>query len=132
MPQRAAERSGVVGAGLETRASESEDPAYIDMTARHRYVEPKDARAEPVCLLDKAWAARRAEPPDAFMASARSQASTESGSELRFEAAPGMWERVETFIDEERECCPFFAFEVWEEDGEVVLRILQPEGASRG
>jgi hypothetical protein len=99
------------------------------MTAKHRYVEPKDASAEPVCLLDKEWAARRVEPPDAFMASARSQRTTESGSEFRFEAAPGMWERVETFIAEERDCCPFFAFEVWEEDGEVVLRITKPSGS---
>ena len=80
-----------------------------------------------MCLLDKEWAERRAEPPDAFMAAARSQVTTESGAEFRFEAAEGMWERIETFIAEERECCPFFAFEVWEEDGELVLRISQPE-----
>jgi hypothetical protein len=31
---------------------------------------------------------------------------------------------VTTFIEEEGECCPFFAFEQWEEGDEVVLRII--------
>jgi hypothetical protein len=90
---------------------------------RRRYVAPRDADAEPVCLLDKEWAARRKEPPDAFLSLARAQETSEDGSLFRFAAAPGIWERVITFIAEEGECCPFFAFEQWEEGGEVVLRI---------
>ena len=90
---------------------------------RHRYVAPKQADAEPICLLDREWAARRKEPPEAFLGAARSQRNLPNGAEFRFEAVPGTWERVITFIAEEGECCPFFAFEQWEEGGEVVLRI---------
>jgi hypothetical protein len=87
---------------------------------------PKQPDAEPVCLLDKEWAERRQEPPDAFLASARSQENLPNGAEFRFGAQPGMWERVATFVAEERECCPFFAFEQWEDGGEVVLKITRP------
>ena len=93
---------------------------------RHRTVPPKQPDAEPVCLLDAETAKRRREPPDAFLASARSQRTLADGAEFRFEASERMWERVSTFVDEERECCPFFAFEQWEEGGEVVLRITRP------
>ena len=102
-----------------------------EVQPRHRVVPPRDASAEPVCLLDRAWAERRREPPDAFLALAREQASLPNGAEFRFEAAPGMWERVEIFVAEEGECCPFFAFEQWEEGGEVLLRIFRPEGEAR-
>ena len=97
---------------------------------RRVIVPPKDVSAEPVCLLDKAWAERRAEPPDSFLALARSQVTEPNGAAYHFEESPGMWERIETFISEERECCPFFAFEQWEEKGEVVLRIFRPETLS--
>ena len=97
---------------------------------RRQYVAPRDTHAEPVCLLDKEWAARRQEPPDAFLGLARSQETAEDGATFRFEAAAGMWERVSTFIEEEGECCPFFAFEQWEEGDEVVLRIFRPEAGS--
>lgn len=97
---------------------------------RRRYVPPKDASAEPICLLDKEWAERRAEPPDAFLALAASETMEPNGAAFRFPASPGMWERIDTFIAEERECCPFFAFEQWEEPNEVVLRIFRPETPS--
>ena len=93
---------------------------------RRVYVPPKQPDAEPVCLLDKEWAQRRQEPPDAFLALATSQRTEESGAEFRFEAQPGMWERMSTFVAEEHECCPFFAFEQWEEAGAVVLKIFRP------
>ncbi len=100
---------------------------------RRLYVPPKQPDAEPVCLLDKEWADRRREPPDAFLAAARSQQNLANGAEFRFEVQPGMWERVSTFVAEERECCPFFAFEQWEEEeGVVVLRITRPESGSNG
>ena len=94
---------------------------------RRRYVPPHQPDAEPVCLLDAETARRRREPPDAFMALARSQRVLANGGEFRFAAGPGIWERVSTFVEEEGECCPFFAFEQWEEGGEVVLRIVQPQ-----
>jgi hypothetical protein len=92
---------------------------------RHVITPPKQPDAEPVCLLDKEWAERRQEPPGAFLDLARRTDIT-NGAEFRFEAAGGMWERVSTFVSEERECCPFFAFEQWEEDGGVVLKIFRP------
>jgi hypothetical protein len=70
--------------------------------------------------------AQRAEPPQALFEAARSQETLPDGAVFRLEAAPGMWERVERFVADERECCPFFGFEQWEERGEVVLRITRP------
>ncbi len=94
---------------------------------RYRFVPPRRPAAEPVCLLDRETALRRREPADALLGEARSQRVIGDGAELRFESSPLIWERVSTFIDEEGECCPFFAFEQWEEGGQVVLRIIQPE-----
>ena len=94
-------------------------------SARRIGTPPKQADAEPVCLLDKEWAERRQEPPGAFLDLAR-RTDIENGAEFRFQAGEGMWERVVTFISEERECCPFFAFEQWEEGGAVVLKITRP------
>jgi hypothetical protein len=94
--------------------------------ARRRYVPPRDATAEPVCSLTPEEAAQRREPPDALLAGAKAQHVGEDGVEFRFRAGPGLWERVATFIEEEGRCCPFFAFEQWEEGDEVVLRIRRP------
>lgn len=96
---------------------------------RRRYVPPRLPDAEPVCLLDAETAKRRREPPDALLALARSQRTDDSGAEFRFAAAPGMWERVATFVDEERECCPGFAFEQLEDGGEIVLRFIRQQPA---
>ena len=104
----------------------------MNQKTRRLVVPPKQADAEPVCLLDREWAERRREPPDAFLAAARSQRNLANGAEFRFEAQPGMWERISLFVSEERECCPFFAFEQWEEESALVLRITRPEGASNG
>ena len=93
---------------------------------RRRHVAPRDPNAEQVCLLDKETAARRSEPPDAFLDAARSQETREDGATFRFAAEPGMWERMSASVDEEGECCPFFAFEQWEEGDELVLRIVRP------
>jgi hypothetical protein len=86
---------------------------------------PKQPDAEPVCLLTEEWTARRKESPDVLLAAAKSQAALQNGAEFRFASGGGMWERVTTFVEEERECCPFFAFEQWEEDGQVVLQITR-------
>ncbi len=98
---------------------------------RRRYVPARQPDVEPVCLLDKEWAARRKEPPDAFLSLARSQEVRDDGATFRFESRPGLWERAGTFIAEEGECCPFFAFEQWGEGGEVLLRIFRPERGER-
>jgi len=93
------------------------------MRRHYRYLPPPGPQTEQVCLLDRETALRRKEPPDAIYEQARVQDVTEDGSELRFDARPGLWQRISTFIDEESECCPFFSFEEWEESGEIVLRI---------
>ena len=101
------------------------------MSIRRRVITPpKEPDAEPVCLLTEEWAARRKESPEAFLAAAKSQASLPNGAEFRFDAGGGMWERAATFVAEERECCPFFAFEQWEESGAVLLRITRSELAT--
>jgi hypothetical protein len=68
--------------------------------------------------------AERSEPPEAFLALAR-RTDVAGGAEFRFDAEAGMWERVATFVSEERECCPFFAFEQWEDGRTVVLKITK-------
>ncbi len=86
--------------------------ALASAAGRRAYTPPKERQ--------------RRELPDALLASARSERNLPNGAEFRFEAQPGIWERVNTFVMEERECCPFFAFEQWEEEGELVLRITRP------
>ena len=96
---------------------------------RRRYVPPLQPDAEPACSLDAEGARRRQVPPDSFLAEARSQRTLSDGAEFRFEAKASTWDRVSTFVDEEQQCCPFFAFEQLEEAGEVVLRIFRPQEA---
>ncbi len=96
---------------------------------RYRFVPPRQPDAEPVCLLDAETARRRKEPPDAFLAEAVSQQTLPSGAEYRFPVRAGTWDRMMTFIEEEGECCPFFAFEQWQEGDELVLRIFRPQGS---
>ncbi len=99
---------------------------------RRRFVPPAKPDAEPICSLDTEAAKRRKESPEALLAAAVSQKTGADGAKFRFAAEAGTWDRVSTFVDEEQECCPFFAFEQWEEAGEVVLRIFQPQQASDG
>ena len=93
---------------------------------RRRYSAPRDPQADQVCSLDEETAAQRSEPPDAFLDAALSQETGEDGATFRFAAEPGMWERMSAFVDEEGDCCPFFAFEQLEEGDELVLRIIRP------
>jgi hypothetical protein len=95
--------------------------------ARHRYAPASQPGADPVCLLDKEWAARREEPPGAFLALASSQETFEDGATFHFAAVPGMWERIGVFVAEEQECCPFFAFEQWDEADTIALRITRAQ-----
>ncbi|HEY7269098.1 MAG TPA: hypothetical protein VH951_04665 [Dehalococcoidia bacterium] len=99
------------------------------MTTRinYRYIAPMDAEAEKACRLTKDTVAQRQEPPEDFFAGAKTQEPLPNGFELRFDIAPGIESRVDTFITEEQQCCPFFAFESWQDAGEMVVRILRPE-----
>jgi len=92
------------------------------------HVAPKDAGAEPVCLLTPATAASRSVSPEQFLGSALRQETLSDGASFHFADLPEAFARVDAFIREEMECCPFFAFERWREEGEVVLRITRPAG----
>ncbi len=94
---------------------------------RRRTVPPLDPNAEQVCLLDQESAAARKESPSAFLDLARSQDTSETSTVFHFKATPDIWDRMSTFVDEERECCRFFAFEQWEDGDEVLLKISRPE-----
>ncbi len=94
---------------------------------RKRIVPPLDPNAEQVCSLDAESAAAREESPEGFLALATSQDTTEHSTVFHFAATPGIWDRTVKFIDEERECCKFFAFEQWEDGDEVLLKISRPE-----
>lgn len=93
---------------------------------RVRIVPPLDSDAEPVCLLTREQALQRREPPDRLLAEAMGQDVLDDGAVYRFPGGDPMWERVSVFVDEERECCPFFAFEQREEGDGIVLRIFRP------
>jgi hypothetical protein len=57
-------------------------------------------------------------------------ARTEGGQAiLRFEAAPGVRERVEKIVAAESECCAFLTMRVSDAPDEIVLSITAPEGA---
>ena len=95
-------------------------------TERHRRSGPRHLAAEPVCSLTREAAAQRKVPVDVLLAQAEAEDVRPDGIEYRFAASPLIWERVNTFIDEEAECCPFLAFEALEADGKVILRMIQP------
>ena len=94
----------------------------------HLYLPPRDAEAEPVCLLTRDWAGRRQESPDAFLQAALTERPMESGIEYRLPASPEMWRRLEVFVREESECCPFLAFEAREENSVIALDVVWPQG----
>lgn len=91
---------------------------------------PRDPRAGPVCLLTREWAARRAESPDVFLAMVTSETSTSRGIEYRLPGTAAAWDRVEVFIREEGECCPFLAFEAFEQADDIHVRIIWPEDSN--
>ena len=94
---------------------------------RRRMVPAADPNAEQVCSLDATTASKRDESPEGFLALSTSQETSENSTLFRFASTPDIWERTVTFIDEERDCCPFFSFEQWEEGDEMLLRISRPD-----
>jgi hypothetical protein len=98
------------------------------MVERHLYVAPQDAEAEPVCLLTREWAARRAVSVDALLGRALREEALADGIAYYLSGGDQTWQDVTTFIAEEGECCPFLAFEVSGEGDETILRVIQPEG----
>lgn len=96
------------------------------MPTNGRFYPPRDPAAEPVCLLTKEWAERRREPVDALLADADDVRPLANGIEYRFPTTPLIGQRIETFIAEEAECCPFLAFETFDDGAATVLRVIQP------
>ena len=96
------------------------------MPERRVQVQPANPSAEPICTLDRETALARQEPPDRFLDEAIAERPIPSGMEYVFSRVEGLWERAETFVKEEAECCPFLAFEVVEQGETLVLRVFQP------
>ena len=96
------------------------------MPERRVLVPPANPAAEPICTLDRDMALARQEPPDRFLNEAFAEMPISSGMEYLFNSSEGLWERAETFVREEAECCPFLAFEILEQDERLVLRVFQP------
>lgn len=96
------------------------------MAEQELIVPPLDANAEPICTLDRETALARHEPPDRFLEASLSESALEAGIEYVFPASEAMWVRLRTFISEEQQCCPFFAFHAREVDGTIVLKVFQP------
>ena len=86
-----------------------------------------DPKAAPICLLTREWAERRAEKPAEFLDLVTSEASIEGGTEYRLPAGVSTWNRVEAYIREEGECCPFLSFHACEDGDDIRLKILWPE-----
>ncbi len=97
------------------------------MTGKSLVVPPRDAGAEPICLLTREWAMRRAENPEAFLSIATSETPIDRGIEYRLPVSREVWSRIEVFVQEEGECCPFLAFEAVEEESQIRLQVIWPE-----
>ena len=96
------------------------------MRIRELNVAPLDADGEPLCTLDRETAMHRKESPDHFLASVVRERFLDLGVEYTFLASEEMWSRIQTFIQEEGDCCRFLAFHATEDSGEISLRIFQP------
>ena len=90
-------------------------------------VPARDPHAEPVCLLDRETAATRQQSPDDFLAGAITEKPTDDGFIFRFKRSDSLWDRLRVFVVEEGGCCPFFAFEAYDDGDEVVLRMFQQQ-----
>jgi hypothetical protein len=78
--------------------------------------ELRERRAAVRHALQTATVEQRMELPDGYL--------------FRFAPEPGLIERLATFVELERACCPFltFAIEVSDNQGPVALRLTGPEG----
>lgn len=99
--------------------------------ARELIAPPRDPQADPICLLTKEWADARQERPDRFLALTTSELITPDGVEYRLPGGDANWRRVESYIEEEGECCPFLGFEAHEAGSEIVLTIRWPQEVNR-
>lgn len=104
------------------------------MTAlRHRVVSASDPEADPYCRLTREDGQRRQADTGRLFAQLAEQRGTAHGHEFVFRGDPdALWKEVTLFVDEESQCCPFFAYEQVEEPDGVTLRVLNPPSSVIG
>ena len=95
------------------------------MAGQHVYREPRIPGHDPICLLDKETALKRAEPSDRLLSDAPAS-YLPNGVEYRLNPTEATWSRVLTYIEEERQCCPSLAFEALVEEQAIRLIVFQP------
>jgi hypothetical protein len=87
-------------------------------------VEASQPDAEKACLMTNADSQRRKPELDALFAAVVENTSLHEGQVMRLQGDPeDLWEKVTTFIEEEKVCCPFFSFEARELADGVELTI---------
>lgn len=90
------------------------------------YVPPVEPQADPTCRLQRPEAEQRQQTLDMVIQRSLSVEPLVNGIEVRLQDSAEEREKIETFIMEEADCCPFLAFEVWIEGNDAILRILHP------
>lgn len=92
---------------------------------RHRLVPASDTDADPACRLTREDGQRRRAGTGRLFAQLAEQRETARGNEFVFRGEPEtLWNEITLFVDEESQCCPFFAYEQVEEPDGVTLRVL--------
>jgi hypothetical protein len=95
------------------------------MTLRHRLLPASDPNADPSCRLTREDGQRRRADTGRLFDQLAEQHQTARGHVFVFRGDPGpLWDEVTLFVDEESQCCPFFAYEQIEEPDGVTLRVL--------
>lgn len=74
-------------------------------------------------LSDAAFEARRKELRETLLRSVTERRATENGIALGFVDTPGMRERLDAFVDFERECCGGLDFSIRTREGALRLEI---------
>ena len=96
-------------------------------TLRHRLTPASDPDADPSCLLTREDGERRRADTGRLFAQLAEQRQTARGHEFIFRGDPdALWNELALFVDEESQCCPFFAYKQVEEPDGVTLRVLNP------
>jgi hypothetical protein len=102
-------------------------------TLRHRLVPASDPNADPYCRLTREDGKRRQADTGRLFAQLADQRQTARGHEFVFRGDPAaLWHEVTLFVDEESQCCPFFAYDQVEEPDGVTLRVLNPPSPVAG
>lgn len=99
------------------------------MAREARRIPAAQPDAEPICLLTREEAMPRRARPDVFFDRAEWR-SADDGYEARLPATDDEWALANAFVEEEAACCPFFAFDLREEDGVIIIRAARQSGTA--